>query len=85
VPYKDIHEKKQPNLKLKTWPKQLYSYLLLAIVFQGPRSSLMIPFEYSRLICGTMLDPDKRVGPNYRVVVGDAIKFMEESLVRKFG
>jgi len=40
-----VHITKQPNLKLKTRPKQLLSYLLLAFVILGQTSFGLINFS----------------------------------------
>ena len=48
------------------------------------RTQYFFPCHFCRSICGPYLDPDKRESPNYKVVVGDAIKFMEELVVNIF-
>lgn len=43
--------------------------------------------KHMRSVCGSYLDKDKRSGNNYSIIVGDAIKFMQEkqSLNEEFG
>ena len=36
---------------------------------------------HMRSVCGSYLDADKRTGPNYKVITGDAIQFMQENKV----
>lgn len=36
--------------------------------------------EHMRSVCGPYLDPDKRKGPNYEVICGDAFNFMNRAI-----
>ena len=37
---------------------------------------------FMKTVCGKYLDKDNRTGNNYKVITGDALKFMEENQVR---
>ena len=38
--------------------------------------------EHMRSVCGFYLDKDQRIGSNYTVMTGDAIKYMQEKQVK---
>ena len=37
--------------------------------------------KHMRSVCGSYLDPGKRMGKNYEVICGDAIEYMEQAKV----